>query len=149
MSHREIKYIGIYKSWDIVDQQIINISISMSYQVDGRTGNLVGGAAGGKSVHTHTYQGQPTTKTTTYTTTEYVQQPTATTYTSVPTATYTNVTATAVPVSTVTAVPVQTYSQVPVTTYATSSVPVVTSHAHVGSVAQVSTGEVIKGNHPN
>lgn len=122
----------------------------MSYQVDGRTGNLVGGGvAGGKSVHTHTYQGQPTTTTTTYTTTEYVQQPATTTYTSVPTATYTTATATAVPVSTVTAVPVSTYSQVPVTTYATSSVPIVSSHAHVGavgSVAQVSTGEVIKGN---
>jgi hypothetical protein len=102
------------------------------YQVDGRTGNLIGGnLVGGATTITH--QGQPTTTTTTYTTTEYVQpvHTGATTYTT-----------SALPA-------VATYTQAVPVTYATAVQPTVTYNTGVVSsqvgFGAISTGEVIKG----
>ena len=109
------------------------------YQVDGRSGNLIGGNLIGGAV-TSTVTGAPTTTTTTYTTTEYIQPAPA-----VNTTTY-------VQQPTYTTVPVTNYvtetRNVPVTTYATTVQPAVAYQtgvvsSQVGVIFQVGLQTVI------
>lgn len=111
------------------------------FQVDGRSGNLIGGNLVGGATTT-TIQGQPTTTTTTYTTTEYIQPggvTGATTYSAVPAVNY----VTAAPaVNYVTAAPVTTNYVTAVQPAVTYNTGVVSSQVGLGAI---STGEVIKG----